>query len=81
MSWKKFKDAFEKSTKLFHQHITPNLPDEIQDELKSCSTFSYWWENKQVFMNVNGKIFDITKWYVPNLTIFDVYEHQEELKV
>lgn len=76
MSWTKFKKAYLESSRLFHENVTPNLPEDIQKELRECQTFSYSWEGKEkVMLSVNGKRFDITQWYVPGQTIFDVYEY------
>ena len=78
MSWVKFTQAFMESSKLFHENVTPNLPTEIKREVESCkTTFSYSTEGKIVKLHVNGKTFDITEWYVPSQTIFDVYDKEK----
>ena len=69
--------AYAKASNLFHEKITPNLPEEIQKELELCESFSCMSVGKKpnVILSVNGKEFDITEWYVPGITIFDVYEY------
>jgi len=76
MSWEKLHNAYMKSTNLFHQKVTPNLPIEIQEHINKCETLSIYTEGKEhkVMLDVNNEVFDITEWYVPNITIFDVYE-------
>jgi hypothetical protein len=75
MSFQKLRKAHRESSRIFHEKITPKLPKEIQQELANCQTFSYRWEGKpvKIILSVNGKEFDITEWYEPIETIFDVY--------
>lgn len=78
MSWLQLAKAHVESNKQFHEKIVPNLPAEIQNELSKVQNFSYRWEGNptKVILSANGKEFDITEWYVPGITIFDVYEHE-----
>lgn len=52
-------DAYKKSNDLFHEKITPNLPDHIKSELEQCETFTCYFESKdkdkKVIISVNEK--------------------------
>ena len=70
--------AYFKSSDIFHDTITPKLPADIQAELKTCETFSYatiGGDDPKIILTVNGKEFDITQYWEPIPTIFDVYEY------
>lgn len=75
---KKLYVAYHKASKIFHDKITPKLPANIQAELKKCKTFSYavLGNTPKVILTVNASEYDITQYWEPIESIFDVYDYE-----
>lgn len=79
MSWSKFKKAHDEANRLFYNNVVPKLPVDMQEELRIANGYVITWEGEspvKIMLSVNEKRFDMTEWYVPGQTIFDVYEHE-----